>query len=337
MNRNPKKITELLNNYKKEQSMVYSCSLCGLCDLLCPEGLRLQEIFYKYRKRLVDEGTSPSKNHLLYMTDKMWNIFTAYQDNYKIDYSDLIRTNCENIFFPGCAMSSFFPKITRMAFKYVESKLPSLGLMLDCCYKPLYDIGFQKRFEIAINELDKKITNIGANKVITACPTCYHVLKKNMGKEVISIYEILDENHIENKELKITIHDSCMDREKTIIGNQIRSLLRRFNITEMKHSKDKTICCGAGGLVACIDPDLCLSMVKRRLDEAKEARADLLLTYCYNCLLMLTSLSSKVKVSHILNLFFRVEENYSLIRSNLQKLFSGSIGKENYQKIFDQS
>ncbi|MFQ5762485.1 MAG: (Fe-S)-binding protein [Candidatus Bathyarchaeia archaeon] len=331
----PREVSRLLaDNPKQQMQLAYSCALCSLCGVLCPVGLDLGKLFLEARRRLVDEGVGPLSGHLFYLSDKKWNINTLYRDNYGIDYSDLIKPSSSTVFFPGCSMATFSPKLTRAVFKRISSNIESLGLVIDCCHKPIRDLGLQKRYEDAVNVLDKKLDEMNASKVITACPMCHSTLTDCLrNKEVVTVYELLNESDIQTTNEVVTIHDSCADRDKGVVGSKVRGILKGFNIVEMEHSREKSICCGAGGLMSAVDQDLALSLVKTRLDEAKATNASNLVVYCVTCANMLQAQPSSVKVTHVLNMIFGMLDDYTQMQANLQRMFTGPKAKENMLKL----
>ena len=337
LGKSPREIAEcLFQNPQLYKNAVYSCLQCGLCSIVCPVLLNPKQMFLEWRRKLVKDGVAPFRNHSFSLTDKKWNIYTLYRDNYGISYPDLETSNCDTLFFPGCNMSTFAPKLTRTIFSQLKRFNGSVGILIDCCQKPVHDLGLQERFEKAIEKLKQRVAEQGAKRVITACPNCYYTLKQCLGVEVVSIYDALPEAAFKKITGVITIHDSCPDREEGLFGRKVRSILSGCQIIEMKHSKENTICCGAGGLASAVDPDLALTYVKMRLEEAKATQAEYLVTYCVTCVNMLTSVPSEIKIIHALNLLLGVDEDYSQIQPNLQRLFTGPRAKENIQKIVSQ-
>lgn len=337
LGKSPRETAEnLLQNPQAFKNSVYSCLLCGLCANLCPLSLSPRQMFLEWRRKLVKDGVAPFRNHSFSLTDKQWNIYTLYRENYGISYSDLETSNCDTLFFPGCNMGTFAPKLTRTIFSQLKRFNGSIGILVECCQKPIHDLGLQERFEKAIEKLKGRIAEKGAKKIITACPNCYYTLKKHLDVEVVPIYDALPEAVFKRITGTITIHDSCPDREEGIFGRKVRNLFNGCRIIEMKHCRENTLCCGAGGLASAVDPDLALTYVKMRLEEAKETQAEYLVTYCVTCVNMLSTFPSQIKIRHALNLLLDVDEDYSQIQRNLQQLFTGPKAKENVQKVVRQ-
>jgi hypothetical protein len=69
-------------------------------------------------------------------------------------------------------------------------------------------------------------------------------------------------------------------------------------VEEMEHSGEKTLCCGEGGAVGCLSPELPATWTHLRKSEAGGKR---MLTYCAGCVNFLGKVSP---TSHILDLVF---------------------------------
>jgi Fe-S oxidoreductase len=56
----------------------------------------------------------------------------------------------------------------------------------------------------------------------------------------------------------ITVHDPCGNRFKKEVHQAVRKLAaaKFLHINEMQHHGKKTICCGEGGSVGCLLPEL---------------------------------------------------------------------------------
>lgn len=70
-----------------------------------------------------------------------------------------------------------------------------------------------------------------------------------------------------------------------------------YKIEEMEYSREKTRCCGMGGMVPYVDFDLANRVTKTRADEASHD----LLTYCAACR---EALAMEKPALHLLDLIF---------------------------------
>jgi hypothetical protein len=86
-------------------------------------------------------------------------------------------------------------------------------------------------------------------------------------------------------------------RYDTATHDAVRKLALEKGIVcvDMLHSRCKTLCCGEGGNVEAVAPELAGTWTKRRCEEADNR---VLLTYCAGCA---NKLHPKTKVFHILD------------------------------------
>lgn len=179
---------------------------------------------------------------------------------------------------------------------------------------------------------------IGANEIIVACPECYRTLKHFAPQlQLKSLYEVIAEEGLPEP-LKtcdwiFSFHDPCTARWEKDLQNSTRILVEKagYKIEEMEYSRDKTRCCGMGGMILYTDFDLAMKIVKRRTDEAPFD----ILTYCASCREAFALYKPSV---HILDLIFNPDwkdnrlkspnkastrrENQSLIKSQLEKMYA---------------
>jgi len=315
--------------YHEERSDVaYSCFLCGLCDALCPLQLKPSEMFRGIRREAVIDNAVFLLTYEPWLADAKHNLYSLYRSAYGIDYSAMQKPKARIVLFPGCALGTFHPTLTKALYDNLSACEFEFGMLLDCCYKPLDDLGLQERFDKALVTLRRTLDDMGVEEIITACPSCQQFLGRSFkDRKVISCYELIAPIGQEDGR-KLTIHDSCSDRLEGRIGAQVRSLLSKTrSIVEMEHNRLNTICCGSGGLVSAYDPELARHASRRRIQEAERIGAETMVTYCAACANALFTPDSSLEVRHSLELLLDVKEDYGQIRVNIEKLLSGSQGR----------
>lgn len=342
--------------------LAFSCLLCGLCDSVCPSQLNPSKTFAELRGR-----TAQSSNAILsckpYFTDGRYNLFSLYRSANSIDYSDLFKRKTKTILFPGCSLGTFFPRLTRALSDNLTQSEPDLGIMMDCCQRPLKDLGLEERYEKATAKLKAALDDMGVERIITACPSCLLVLGEQFkDRKVVSCYPLIRPNNdpsvlssLKNRAIggeaqstqedgmvRITVHDSCSDRETGVVGSQIRGLLsgtKHVKVVEMRHNRRNSLCCGAGGLVPATDTKLASEFTCQRIREAESSGAEIMITYCATCANTFSSVgtSSTVEVRHALELLLGVKEDYDAIVKNIDKLFVSGPKKELYRRLIESS
>jgi hypothetical protein len=101
-----------------------------------------------------------------------------------------------------------------------------------------------------------------------------------------SLWEILDtvelpENTPKGDGRVLAVHDSCTARNARAAQDGVRSLLTKlgFGVEELPWSRKLTKCCGYGGLLYRVNPELADTFARSRVDESPSDFA----TYCSNC------------------------------------------------------
>jgi Fe-S oxidoreductase len=152
------------------------------------------------------------------------------------------------------------------------------------------------------------LLNQGIQTVVTACPNCYKIFDEyGEGLTVKIVYEFLDGEGRPSKNQSqgsITIHDPCAVRFEESLHSVIRDLVRKegLAVEEMPHTGKKTFCCGEGGGVPYLSPDLAKTWRNKRREESGDRR---MLTYCAGCVNFLHSRTTPAY--HLLDFYFDPE------------------------------
>lgn len=297
----PKAIAGRFNPAEKEfQTSPFDCSLCGLCGAVCPIDLNPARMFQEMRRAVARQwgGNFPEHKALLkYEKRGISKRYTWYG----------LPDRCDTILFPGCTLPGTRPETVINLFEHLRQRNPSLGVVLDCCAKPSLDLGRQDYFQTLFGEMAAYLLDQGIRNIWVACPNCYKVFKE-YGEElkVKTVYEVLAENGLpETGKVSgnITIHDPCVVRIDPPIQDAVRDLVEKkgLAVQEMPHNRQTTLCCGEGGAVGFLSPDLAQKWAALRKEEAQGRR---MITYCAGCLNHLNPISP---TSHILDLLFQPE------------------------------
>jgi len=168
-----------------------------------------------------------------------------------------------------------------------------------CCSGVLGDVGYQINGDLARKNIEL-ILATGAMKIVTGCPYCFrtfnnkpqYVELREKGISVIHISQFLkDFDFGAVTDLVVTYHDPCDLGRHCGIYEEPRKTIRKIapNFVEMPHHHADALCCGAGGGVRGAFAKNSIAMARRRLEEAEEAGAQVVLTECNSCLHNLTN------------------------------------------------
>lgn len=285
---------------KVHQGMPFECSLCQLCAAVCPVKINPAHMFLDMRRETVRQGKGEYPEHGLIVGYEKRGTSRKYTF-----YS--LPDGCDTVFFPGCTLPGTRPDKVKKIFRHLKKTIPSLGIVLDCCTKPSHDLGRDAFFHSFFDEMREFLVKSGVRNVLVACPNCYKVFKK-YGNElsVSTIYEYMAAHGLPESGAvsgTVSVHDSCAIRYEEPIQATIRDLVSRKGLTvaEMPHSGTKTLCCGEGGSVGFLAPDLAKNWGVLRKQEADGNR---LIAYCAGCSNFLNSLTP---TSHVIDLLFEPE------------------------------
>lgn len=284
----------------KHQMMPFQCSLCKLCAAVCPVNINPADMFLEMRRESVDRGVQDFSAYSIILnyeskgTSKLYSYYA-------------LPEQCDTVLFPGCTLPGTRPDKVISLFDHLQETIPDLGLVLDCCTKPSHDLGRDKHFHAMFHEMKEYLLQKGVKNVLVACPNCYRVFNEHGDSlKVKTVYEYLAETSLPatpNIPEVVTVHDPCGTRNEEQIHAAVRQLAtgKSLQIEEMKHNGPKTICCGEGGSVGCVNPDYSKGWGARRKKEADGTR---ILTYCAGCANFLNSVNP---TSHMLDLLFDPE------------------------------
>jgi Fe-S oxidoreductase len=291
----PKEICGGAEGPERVRDIAYRCSLCGLCNEVCPENLDLSSFFMEMRHSAVDAGVVTWRPYLPIL-------FYEWVGRSHLFSLEILPQGCDTVFFPGCALPGAYPEETLSLFQRLRLLQPHLGIILDCCNKPSHDLGRAKVFASRFDKLLSRLTASRISTVITACPSCTELFRSFAPQlHTTTVYQYLAERQSPVSlpaATALTVHDACVLRRDSGTQLAVRSLLFSlgYQVVEMDHSHQQTLCCGQGGMVAAVDRPLAAAWREQRLAENQ---GKTMLVYCAGCA---AGLGSTAPVLHLAQL-----------------------------------
>jgi Fe-S oxidoreductase len=178
----------------------------------------------------------------------------------------------------------------------------TLGTAERCCGDPARRLGNEFLFQSLAEENAAAIAASGAERVVTACPHCYRVLKHEYdlpGHEVVHHTELLARLIAERRlstesgraSGRTTYHDSCYLGRYEAIYDAPREVLRSLpglDLVELPRNRSGSFCCGGGGGRVFLEEREGTRINHARTDEAIDAAVEAVVTACPYCMTMLS-------------------------------------------------
>ncbi|MFA5111592.1 MAG: FAD-dependent oxidoreductase [Desulfobaccales bacterium] len=279
-----KELVRLLNDRGAAEPLIpYSCHYCGLCQAVCPKDLHAGKACLSVREALVARGQGPLPQHQGIQNYVKWGSSPVFA----LSRPDPATGKATRVFFPGCSLAGHFTTVVHAAYAHLRQRLPDTGIMLNCCGAPSYFMGEKDVMLRVIGNVRSELEKLEAQEVIVACPHCHQTFNEFLPEvKTRTIYEVLNEIGLPAGVANIppgifNIQDACGTRQAPHIHAAVRQLVTALGhgIEEMEHNRERSICCGSGGMVPTVAPELAKKMTDFRLSEATHD----LVTYCASC------------------------------------------------------
>ena len=215
------------------------------------------------------------------------------------------------LFWVGCAGSfdDRAKKISKAIVKilnYCNIKFAILGAEESCTGDPAKRAGNEFAFMMQAIQNIELLKGYEIKKIVTGCPHCFNTLK-NEYPELGADFEVVHHTQLINQLIregrlllkgggkfdgkKITFHDPCYLGRANDVYEAPREVLEKLDaeLVEMKRSKAKGLCCGAGGAQMFKDAEKGNKEINiERTEDAIEVNADYIATGCPFCNTMMT-------------------------------------------------
>lgn len=214
------------------------------------------------------------------------------------------------LFWVGCAGSfdDRAKKVTKAFAKILHhtgTKFAILGTEESCTGDPAKRAGNEFLFQMMAFQNIQVLNGYGIKKIVTACPHCFNTLKNEypgLGGEYEVMHhsqflqQMLDSGKLKVqggafKGKKITYHDPCYLGRANDVYEAPREVIEKLDveIAEMRRSRAKGFCCGAGGAQMFKEAEKGTKEVNiERAEEALELNPDVIAVGCPFCNTMMT-------------------------------------------------
>lgn len=297
---------------------ISQCTMCGACTQNCAARIDLQALWQDLRAELVASGKAPAAYNLLSEKLKSNRNISTFPNADRLEWAEDLDEAPENLdraegasvlYFVGC-VSSFFPRAAQIPLAMVQLfdkagvNYTTLGEDEWCCGFPLLAAGHAADIAEFVRHNVEAVRRLGVQTLVTGCSSCYHTwtgvypgsIGEEMGFEVLHstqfLARLIREGRLIPKAMgeAVTYHDPCDLGRNGGVFDAPREIIRAIpglSFAEMATCGPEATCCGGGGNLQSVDAGLSEAIARRRIREAAETGATLLVSACQQCEQML--------------------------------------------------
>jgi Fe-S oxidoreductase/nitrate reductase gamma subunit len=308
-----------------EPERIWHCTTCRACLDVCPVYVATLDSIRQARSKLVEEGTQVPplltqslKN--LYKYNNPWEATKKKRAQWSGDLEIPDISQSEEIeglcYFVGCTTSmdiraQELARSFALILKHARAPFSILGKKEPCCGDIARRVGEDGLFEKQMDDCVELFRHYEIHDVVTSSPHCFHTFRneypafqalKPSDDQVefrVRHYTQLLRELVTSGSLKferslnvtVTYHDPCYLGRHNQIFNAPREVIGAIpgvQMVEMAHNRANSLCCGGGGdRMWQEDLDADVKMSEIRIREAEATGAEILITACPLCLIML--------------------------------------------------
>ncbi|HXY14130.1 MAG TPA: 4Fe-4S dicluster domain-containing protein [Terriglobales bacterium] len=293
---------------------VWSCTTCGACEAECPLLLEYIDKIVDLRRGLIDDGKVPQSlqkplqalesrgNPYGKMERKRADWASAADFRQGCAVKNLEKSNGAGTLYFVDSITSYderMQQIGRATARILDHVGEDFGILGPAEKDSGHEVrrfGEEMLFMALRDHNTDTIKKSGVQRIVTADPHAFNALKHDY-KHVPPVEHISQLIAREVKAGKIrfnpandcvyTYHDPCYLGRHNQIYDEPRAVLDAIpglKRVEMKRSRDRSFCCGGGGLMLFYEPKEDERMGVKRVRMAADAGANVIVTACPFCM-----------------------------------------------------
>lgn len=298
------------------QDEIWSCTTCGACEEECPLLVEYIDKIVDLRRGLIDSGDVPqslqkplksleSRGNPYGKLEKKRGEWVKSQElQPQVNVKMLDGNEATPTLYFVDSITSYddrMQSIARSTARILNATGENFGILGTKEKDSGHEVrrfGEEFLFRVLRNENTEAIRTSGVQRIITADPHAYNALKHDYTNvppvEHVSQFIAkrlragrLQLKPIENRKAVYTYHDPCYLGRHNQVYDQPRYVLDSIpglHRVEMKRSRDRSFCCGGGGLMLFYEPKEEQRMGVLRVKMAAEAGANVIVTACPYCM-----------------------------------------------------
>ncbi|MBF0492668.1 MAG: (Fe-S)-binding protein [Deltaproteobacteria bacterium] len=281
----------------------FKCVSCRISESFCEHEIPVADCLQEMRELSVANHTAPKE--IFDFLDRFKKFSNPHGKDLqeklnKLAQSSSLETGKDSIlFFPSCHLTAFLPEALQLYFELFKklgiSNVKLFNENIQCCGFSLWNAGFKEDF-LDLAELQWHALR-DAEKIIVGSPECAWAFKHlypeqgfPLRAQVFTVSEFLAP-YLKNTPfkakaktpIKYFYHDSCYQGRYLKQYDEARELLEMvtgFEPCEFSWNKKESLCSGAGGTYALVEPEHAQHISSRHLQEMLDNGVKILVSSC---------------------------------------------------------
>jgi len=305
----------LIGNVYSEDE-IWSCTTCGACEEECPLLVENIDKIVDLRRGMIDDGNVPQSlqkplkalesrgNPYGKMEKKRADWINAKDFQQACKVKALSPTDSGDTLYFVDSITSYddrMQSIGRATAKILDHVGANFGILGSSEKDSGHEVrrfGEEMLFMSLRDHNNDAIKASGVQRIVTADPHAFNALKHDY-KDVPPVQHIsqviadnvrtgkIQFNPVESGDDVYTYHDPCYLGRHNGVYDDPRAVLDAIpgmHRVEMKRSRDRSFCCGGGGLMLFYEPKEEERIGVKRVRMAAEAGANVIVTACPFCM-----------------------------------------------------
>ena len=305
-----------------DEETVWACTTCRYCESACPVGITYVDKIVDMRRNLVLERSEFPKEaqtafNGMERQGNPWNLPAADRDAWAGELpfevpvlgamEEAERSAVEVLFWVGCAGSyeERGQKVSRALATLLHEggvRFAILGSEETCNGDSARRLGNEYLFQTLAQQNVETLKGYGVKRIVTNCPHCLNTLKNEYpdfggtfevvhGTELVARLVAEGRLKLEGRVQKsVSFHDPCYLGRHNDVYDAPRAVLGAIpglSLKELPRSRDRGVCCGAGGGRMWLDEKIGARINQMRYAEVEATGTDAVGVSCPFCMVML--------------------------------------------------